>query len=63
MTELLSFFSWSLNNPSMCPAYLRGTFNNSFMPEHSYLFWDNIQGHEEQKIHLPAYYKATGAGR
>lgn len=51
------FFSWSLSNPSIWPAYLRSTFNNSFMPEHSCLFWENVWGHEEHEIHLPAYYK------
>lgn len=54
-------FSWSLDNPSVRLAYLRGTFNNSFMPEHSCLFWDNIQGHEEHEIHLPALCKAAAA--
>ena len=56
-------FSWSLNNPSVRLAYLRGTFNNSFMPEHPCLFWDNIQGHEEHEIHIPALYKAAAAER
>lgn len=31
------------------------------MPEHSCLFWDNIQGHEEHEIHLPALCKAAAA--
>lgn len=48
--NLCPFTFWSSNNPSMCLAYLKGTFNNSFMLEHSYLFWDSIPGHELYRI-------------